>query len=251
MSYEMMQSNDTLISNKNLGPDITTNGQADAAETTNKQSNLQVTTNDNIASESAINEKPDPKPTNSSQVPPEAIAPSESITEDTNKLEALPPPEEQMDNERLGEIQPKKTEWLNEYKIHDIKTIFDSLRNMGICIAIMLGLPSIKDSLTSVCNVDKSLFYLIVAVLTVYLVCMNIAWTVKSLQEQPRFKISIHLGPLFLGAFALIVFGLVSIKTYTLLDPSLSAYPYTGFCLMDTTGNFMFNVSTYVKSVFN
>lgn len=69
----------------------------------------------------------------------------------------------------------------------DTKTIFDSLRNMGICVAILLGLPTLYAATAYyICPTIQFVIGFAVIVVSALLVFINIAWTFRS------FKVKSH-----------------------------------------------------------
>ncbi|WP_163023213.1 hypothetical protein [Pseudomonas viridiflava] len=71
-----------------------------------------------------------------------------------------------------------------EEKQADTKTIFDSLRNMGICIAMLLGLPSFYTATDYLANWAQTGIGLLVIGGASALAGANIMWTIQSLKER-------------------------------------------------------------------
>ena len=90
-------------------------------------------------------------------------------------------------------------------KLADTKTIFDSLRNMGICVAMLLGLQSLYKATDYLSNIFQSGLGIIVIVASAFVAVANIVWTMESLKEEsPSWAnaIVIIIGVLVILAFA-------------------------------------------------
>ncbi|MCY7264284.1 hypothetical protein [Pseudomonas protegens] len=66
----------------------------------------------------------------------------------------------------------------------DTKTIFDSLRNMGICIAMLLGIPRLYDATYYLPPAAKTIAGCFVIGATVALAAANLAWTFQTLKDK-------------------------------------------------------------------
>ncbi len=71
-----------------------------------------------------------------------------------------------------------------EEKQADTKTLFDSLRNMGICIAMLLGLPSFYGAAHYLPNFAQTVVGCLVIGGAIALAWANITWTLQSLKER-------------------------------------------------------------------
>lgn len=86
----------------------------------------------------------------------------------------------------------------------DTKTLFDSLRNMGICIAMLLGLPSLykaTDYLPHYAHVAAGCF---VIGSTIALALANLLWTLHNLEEKSALWAKGLL--IIIGSFVIIAF---------------------------------------------
>ncbi|MFQ6346717.1 hypothetical protein ACQRBV_19090 [Pseudomonas sp. R11F] len=91
-----------------------------------------------------------------------------------------------------------------ENKLADTKTIFDSLRNMGICVAMLLGLPSLYSATGSLCFFKLALG-IIVIVASVFFATANVVWTMESLKEKS--KPWVNLSVIIVGGIVIIAFA--------------------------------------------
>jgi hypothetical protein len=84
----------------------------------------------------------------------------------------------------------------------DIKTFFDGLRNIGICVALVSGLPFFEKLLSTNCLKYIFVYSLIGMILALF--GLNIFWVHNSLKSPPQSK------KLYLVGF-IVVFTLVTI----------------------------------------
>ncbi|GKQ45605.1 hypothetical protein [Pseudomonas syringae] len=94
---------------------------------------------------------------------------------------------------------------INKARLDDIKTAFDSLRNMGICIAMLLGLPSLLDTVPCASEAAKVTFSLFVILVVGYLACANAQWTMHHLKEKPTFDWTHKPSQIFVLLIAMLV----------------------------------------------
>lgn len=100
--------------------------------------------------------------------------------------------------------------FLSKEKQVDTKTIFDSLRNMGICIAMLLGLPSLykaTDYLPHYAHIAAGCF---VIGSTIGLALANLLWTLHNLEEKSALwakGLVIIIGSLVILAFVVNAFN--------------------------------------------
>ena len=66
----------------------------------------------------------------------------------------------------------------------DTKTSFDSLRNMGICIAMLLGIPTLYKATWFLPEVGQGIIGCFVVASTVTLAIANLAWTFQTLEDK-------------------------------------------------------------------
>lgn len=66
----------------------------------------------------------------------------------------------------------------------DTKVIFDSLRNMGICIAMLLGIPRLYDAAYYLPPAAKTIAGCFVIGAAVALAAANLAWTFQTLKDK-------------------------------------------------------------------
>lgn len=70
---------------------------------------------------------------------------------------------------------------------NDTKTIFDSLRNMGICVAMLLGLSTLSAATANfICPTIQFIIGFAVIVLSALLVLINLAWTFRTFEVKSR-----------------------------------------------------------------
>lgn len=108
----------------------------------------------------------------------------------------------------LADAQPRGTEqegvWERRAQRYlgppnDTKIVFDSLRNMGICIAMLLGLPALCEATAAYMTSDLQWAVgLSVVVVSAYLASVNVVWTLRSLEVKSRWLA--NLGLIFLAA---------------------------------------------------
>jgi len=80
--------------------------------------------------------------------------------------------------------QSRMRKFFGEEKQADTKTIFDSLRNMGICIAMLLGLPSLYKAIDYLPDGAQGAIGCFVIGSAVALAIANLAWTLQNLKEK-------------------------------------------------------------------
>lgn len=94
-------------------------------------------------------------------------------------------------------------------KLTDTKTIFDSLRNMGICVAMLIGTESLYKITEPLGVYLQSFIGLWVIGISGFLAIANIVWTVETLKEESSAVANVCLmifGSLVIFAFALKAF---------------------------------------------
>lgn len=74
--------------------------------------------------------------------------------------------------------------FFGEEKQADTKTIFDSLRNMGICIAMLLGLPSLYNAIDYLPHAAQGTIGCFVIASAVALAIANLAWTLQTVKKK-------------------------------------------------------------------
>lgn len=74
--------------------------------------------------------------------------------------------------------------FFGEQKQADTKTFFDSLRNMGICIAMLLGLPTLYAATDYLPHALQTVAGCFVIGATLALATANLAWTLQALKEK-------------------------------------------------------------------
>ena len=87
----------------------------------------------------------------------------------------------------------------------DTKTIFDSLRNMGICIAMLLGLPTLYKSTYYLYPKAQAYIGCFVIGMAIPLTAANLAWTFRTLEQKSSKVVNIFiviLGCLIISFFA-------------------------------------------------
>lgn len=87
----------------------------------------------------------------------------------------------------------------------DTKTSFDSLRNMGICIAMLLGLPTLYKVTWFLPEVGQGIAGCFVVASTVTLAVANLAWTFQTLEDKSSWIAKAFLtliGSGIIGIFA-------------------------------------------------
>lgn len=87
----------------------------------------------------------------------------------------------------------------------DTKTSFDSLRNMGICIAMLLGLPTLYKATWFLPEVGQGITGCFVVASTVTLAIANLAWTFQTLEDKSSWIAKAFLtliGSGIIGTFA-------------------------------------------------
>ena len=90
------------------------------------------------------------------------------------------------------EIKNKKCKINLEDKADDVKTLFDSLRNMSICVGLTLSLPIIQDTI-GVGFWGASITYFSYGVI-LGLYALNILFTLVKLKEKPSSPPIYYLG---------------------------------------------------------
>lgn len=74
--------------------------------------------------------------------------------------------------------------------IKDIKTLFDSIRNIGICAALTIGLPFIENTTPLVCNSIwlklSATAFTIGVIIGLYI--FNLIWLFSELASKPKSK---------------------------------------------------------------
>lgn len=93
----------------------------------------------------------------------------------------------------------------------DTKTIFDSLRNMGICIAMLLGLPSLHKAVYYLPTSSRVAIGCFVIGMVVPLTVANLAWTFRTL-EQKSSKIA-NLFIVVIGCAIVTAFGFQALES--------------------------------------
>lgn len=91
-------------------------------------------------------------------------------------------------------------------KIADTKTLFDSLRNMGICVAMLLGLESFYGASATFPNWAQWSIGMFVIVASILLAIANAIWTFVTLEE--RSSLVANIMSLFIGACVIAAFAL-------------------------------------------
>ena len=79
---------------------------------------------------------------------------------------------------------------ISEEFIEDIKTLFDSIRNIGICAALTIGLPFIEKTMPLVCNstwLKLSATACTIGVI-IGLYILNLIWLFSKLDSKPKSK---------------------------------------------------------------
>ena len=74
--------------------------------------------------------------------------------------------------------------------INDVKILFDGLRNIGICVALISSLPFIEK--LQIRNFFRQTFVIMLSSLALILFALNVAWVYKSLTSEPLSK-KLHL----------------------------------------------------------
>lgn len=95
-------------------------------------------------------------------------------------------------------------------KQDDTKTIFDCLRNMGICIAMLLGLPSLYSATSYLGNLGHTICGFIVIGSALALAIVNFAWVIKTLKGDTSLVATLLL--LIIGAFVIGVFIIDAVR---------------------------------------
>lgn len=75
--------------------------------------------------------------------------------------------------------------------VTDIKTFFDSIRNIGLCVALTIGLPFIEKSANFYCE-NTTFTYAVVTLsvaLIVFLYFFNLVWLFSSQQGEVMSKL--------------------------------------------------------------
>ncbi|EKT4472950.1 hypothetical protein QEM11_003853 [Pseudomonas putida] len=88
----------------------------------------------------------------------------------------------------------------------DTKTSFDSLRNMGICIAMLLGLPTFYNATGFLSPVGQGISGCFVVASAITLAIANLAWTFQTLEDKSSWIAKAFLtliGSGVIGAFAI------------------------------------------------
>lgn len=91
-------------------------------------------------------------------------------------------------------------------KIADTKTLFDSLRNMGICVAMLLGLESFYSASETFPNWAQWSIGLFVIVASILLALANAIWTFVTLEE--RSSLAANIASLLIGACVIAAFAI-------------------------------------------
>jgi hypothetical protein len=88
----------------------------------------------------------------------------------------------------------------------DIKVFFDAIRNIGICAALILGLPSIELAMPVIfnCNIIKIFATSFTLGMVIGLYLLNLVWLFKSLKVRSKNKMLFMIS-------SVIVIGLISL----------------------------------------
>lgn len=122
------------------------------------------------------------------------------------------------------EAKTKSAE-VNNAKLNDTKVAFDSLRNMGICIAMPVGLPALINAAPFSFPTISAIFSTFVLVAALYLAYLNCRWTMQKLKEQPTNKWMHKAGQIFLLSIALLVMFVFVLSAFIkLVLPSLGLH---------------------------
>ena len=95
-------------------------------------------------------------------------------------------------------------------KQDDTKTIFDCLRNMGICIAMLLGLPRLYSATDYLGSLGQTICGVIVIGSAVALAIVNFAWVIKALKGDSSVMATLLL--LVIGVFVMGVFIIDAVR---------------------------------------
>lgn len=89
-------------------------------------------------------------------------------------------------------------------KLADTKTLFDSLRNMGICVAMLLGLESFYRASETFPNWILWFIGIFVIVASILLAIANAIWTFVTLEEKS--SLVANIASVFIGACVIVAF---------------------------------------------
>ena len=85
-----------------------------------------------------------------------------------------------------------KSKMDRENKADDVKTLFDSIRNIGICVGLTLGLPMIQNTLGQGFWGATITYFSFGIILGLYL--FNIFFTLVKLKEKPSVPLIYYIG---------------------------------------------------------
>lgn len=82
---------------------------------------------------------------------------------------------------------------MNDDKLNDIKSIFDSVRNIVVCAVLILGLPLVRDSFEWAPEfiVTIAVWFSISIIASLYI--LNLVWTINITKEKPKSNIVLYV----------------------------------------------------------
>ncbi|MFK0086391.1 hypothetical protein ACIQUS_03745 [Pseudomonas sp. NPDC090755] len=104
----------------------------------------------------------------------------------------------------------------NEKMLEDIKTIFDGIKCIGLCAAIILGLQLLQGPMISVGfnEVARGMVNFVILAMSGALTIAALYWTACSLKSEPRSKIFHGFSVLILSLIALAAIAATAYSTY-------------------------------------
>lgn len=107
---------------------------------------------------------------------------------------------------------------MTQEKSDDIKTIFDSIRNIAICAALILALPSAKELFNGCPELIVTLFtgFSIGAIICLYI--LNFMWVIYNTKERPKSEAWLYICNLsFTSVITILSAGVATAKVWPLV----------------------------------
>ncbi|MCQ9423362.1 hypothetical protein NRB16_07475 [Pseudomonas sp. LJDD11] len=111
----------------------------------------------------------------------------------------------------------------HEHALADIKTLFDGIKNLGLCVAFALGLQWFQAPLDSFgfSRDARALINLMGLVSSCALTALAITWLCFSFKQEPKSKVFYRFSLFILGATTLVVMAVIIEAAWTSIPHTL------------------------------